>query len=150
MFKHMLLATDGSNAAKNAEDYAFNLNATCGMKLTILHVLDDKLCHYGKVDTLAPLEARESFISYVIEEQEEASKEIVTALEDKAKAMNATFELKIQAGEPVEIVTSFANKGSFDVLIIGGKRSKRTRGFKALSFADKLGSQVDHTIITVI
>ena len=150
MFKHMLLATDGSDSAKSAEDYALYLNANCGIKLIILHVLDDKLCHYGKVDTLAPLEARESFISYVIEEQEEASKEIVQMLEDKAKAINATFELKIRPGEPVDVVASVANEENIDLIILGGQRSRRTRGFKGLSFSDKLSAQTDHKIIKMV
>jgi len=150
MFKHLLLATDGSESATKAEDYALYQNANCGVKLTIIHVLDDKLCHYGKVDTLAPLEARESFISYVIEEQEEASKEIVQMLEDKAKVLNAKFDLKIHPGEPVEVVANIANKNNVDLIILGGQRSRRTRGFKSLSFADKLTSQTDHNIITIV
>jgi len=150
MFKHILLATDGSKSAENAEDYALYLNANCGIKLTVLHVLDDKLCHYGKVDTLAPLEARESFMSYVIEEQEEASKEIVQMLENKAKAINAKFALIIQAGEPVDVVVSVANKESIDLIILGGQRSRRTRGFKGLSFADKLSAQIDQKIIRIV
>lgn len=150
MFKHMLLATDGSESAKNAEDYAFYLNANCGTELTVLHVLDDKLCHYGKVDTLAPLEARESFISYVLEEQEEASKVIVKMLEDKAKAINAKFALKIESGEPVDIIASVANREKVDLIILGGQRSRRTRGFKGLSLADKLSAQTDHKIIKMI
>ena len=146
----MLLATDGSDSTKNAEDYAFYLNANCGVELTIIHVLDDKLCHYGKVDTLAPLEARESFISYVIEEQEEASKEIIIILEEKAKIINAKFSLEIKAGKPVDGVASVAQEKNVDLIILGGKRSRRTRGFKGLSFADKLSAQIDHKIITMV
>jgi len=149
MYKHLLLATNGSKSANKAEDYALQLNASCGIKLTIVHILDDKLCHYGKVDTLAPLEARESFISYVIEEQKEASKEVIQKLENKAKKLNAKFEINIQQGEPVEQVATLAKTLKTDLIILGGKRSRHSRGFRTLGFADKLASQSDQNILTI-
>jgi nucleotide-binding universal stress UspA family protein len=150
MVQHILLATDGSESAQQAENYALQLNASCGAKLTIAHILDNKLCHYGKVDTLAPLEARESFITYVIEEQQEASKEIVKILNNKAKALNAQFELTIKQGEPVSEVAAIAKEMNADIIILGGHRSRKSRGFRSLSFADKIATLTDQNILTVV
>ena len=150
MYKHILLATDGLEPSIKAETYALQLNVSNNIQLTVIHVLDDKLCHYGKVDTLAPLEARESFIDYVIEEQKEASKESLERLKTQANSLGANYELLIQAGEPVDVITSIANDSTIDLVILGGKRSKRARGFKSLCFADKLSSKIEQSIITII
>ena len=150
MFQHILLATDGSENAHKAENYAMQLNASCGAKLTVVHVLDDKLCHYGKVDTLAPLEARESFISYVIEEQQEASQEILEELNTKAKNTGASFDFKLKQGVPLEQIALTAKEENVDLIIIGAQRSRKSRGIRTLNFTDKLSAQTPHSILSII
>jgi len=149
MNQHILLATDGTETSAQAEEHALQLSGLCGAKLTILHVLDDHLCHYGKVDTLAPLEARESFVDYVIEEQQQSSKTIEENLTQKSKLYQSSFKFEVQQGDPVVVVADYVNKENFDWVIIGGKRNKMKRGFRTLSFADKLNQQTNSHIITV-
>lgn len=150
MYKKILLATDGTPSSDKAENHALQLVANTNSELIIIHILNDNLCHYGEVDTLAPLEARESFIDYVIEEQKESSKEIEETIAQKSKSYQSHFEFKLQQGEPVDAIASIANKEDFDLLIVGGQRNKKKRGFRSLSFSDRLSNQTDKPIITVI
>jgi len=158
MHKHILLATNGRVSSEKSENHALQLTVSCGIPLTVVHILDDHLCHYGKVDTLAPLEARESFISYVIEEQEEASHEIIKKFKQKAKTFGASFDFRLAQGEPIDVIASIAksNTGNdlnnIDLIIVGGHRSTQKRGFKGLSFADKLCSKIpkEIDILTII
>ena len=148
---HLLLATDGSKSAQKVEDFAFQLSGNYGAKLTIVYALDDSLCHYGEVDTLAPLEARESFISYVIDEQKEVADKLAKALLEKAaKNNNAKYELKVRQGEPLDVIAAIAKEENVDVILVGGKRLKKSRGFKILTLSDKLGSQTDQNILTIV
>lgn len=150
MYKNILLATDGSETSQLAEDYALQIYGNNDTKLTILHVIDEKLCHYGKVDTLAPLEARESFIEYVITELEEAAQDIDKMISEKAEKYGAKYTFKLKQGEPIDIISSTANEEDVDLVIIGGKRSKRNGGFKSVTFTDKLSGQTEKMILTVI
>ena len=150
MNQKILLATNGRESSFKVEDYAMQLSGLCGAKLTIICVLDDHLCHYGEVDTLAPLEARESFIDYVIKEQQESSKIIEEKLMHNAKLYQAHFKFILQQGEPIDVISTIANEDDFDLVLVGGQRSKKNRGFRTLSFADRLGNKTTKSIITVI
>ena len=150
MNQNILLATNGTESSFKVEDYAMQLSGLCGAKLTIVCVLDDNLCHYGEVDTLAPLEARETFIDYVIEEQQESSKKIEEKLIHKAKLYQTHFKFVLQQGEPIDVIATIANKDDFDLVLVGGQRSKKNRGFRTLSFTDRLSNKTSKSIITVI
>ena len=148
---HVLLATDGSKSSTKAEDYAFYLGHNHDVKLTIIYVLEDKLCHYGEVDTLAPLEARESFINYVIDEQKEVADEVAKALQQKANNYNnVEYVFKVTQGEPAEVIASVAKEDKVDLILLGGKRLKKKRGFRIISLTDKLTSLTERTISTII
>jgi len=150
-FNHVLLATDNSKSSRKAEDYAFFLASSRNIKLTVIYVLEDKLCHYGEVDTLAPLEARESFIDYVIDEQKKVADEVSKALLLKAnKNDEIKYNFKIAQGEPAEVIASVSKEERVDLIIIGGKRLKKKRGFRIISLADKLTSLTDLSISTII
>lgn len=148
--EHFLLATDGSNSAHNAEDYALKLSGGCGIKLTVLYVLDDHLCHYGKVDTLAPLEARESFISYVIEEQQEVADELNKKLNQAAINHKAEFTFIVRQGEPLKEISQLALELDIDQIIIGGKRPKKIRGFRMINLAEKLSAVTEKNIVNIL
>ena len=150
-FSHVLLATDGSTSSCKAEDYALFLANKFNIKLTIVYVLEDKLCHYGEVDTLAPLEARESFITYVIDEQKMVANEIAKALTLKAKNHNnIKYAFKAKQGEPANIISKIAEDENADLILLGGKRFKKKRRFRLISLADKLTYLTERSILTII
>ncbi len=150
MFKQILLATDGSESAKKAEDYALYLTKTDRADLTVVHVLDDKLCHYGYVDQLVPGTTKEEFVSYVISERESTAREVIREFTEKAEAQGVSFELKLRQGEPSKEIVAVAREEEKDLIIVGGRPPHKRSRFKLFGTAEKVASQSPCSVIIVI
>lgn len=133
MFKHILLATNGSESAQKAEDHALYLTKTSGAVLTVVHVIDDSLCHYGHVDQLVSGEAKDSFVTYVISEAEAAYQRIIQRFSRKAAALGVEYSLKYKQGVVVKEIVAAANQGQADLIIMGGQHSAKRKGFFRLA-----------------
>jgi len=150
MYKHILLATDGSDSVKKAEDYALFLAGTSRADLTVVHVLDDSLCHYGHVDQLVPGETKEGFVSYVISEREAASREVIEEFSRKAANMEVDYSLKVKQGTPAKEIAAVAGEERADLIIMGGRHPGRRRRFRVATIADKVAAQSSCSIMTII
>lgn len=149
MFRRILLATNGSDSVKKAEDYALYLTKITGAELTVVHVLDDTLCHYGYVDQLLPSEAKESFVSYVISEGEAVSQEIMQEFSRKAASQEVNYSFKIKRGVPAQEIAALAYKDKSDLIIMGGRYPSRREGFRLVTFADKVIAQSVCSVMTL-
>lgn len=149
MYHHILLATDGSDSARKAEDFTLNLCCASGAELTVLHVQDDHLCHYGYVDQLAPGEAKEGFVQYVLAEQQEAGIRVLKEFTRKATTRGIEYKLKLLQGEPAEQIAAIAQKEEVDLVILGGGRAGGRRIFAHHNVADKVTMIVNCTVMTL-
>lgn len=150
MYKHILLATNGSDSVKKAEDYALFLANSNQADLTVVHVLDDNLCHYGHVDQLVPEATKDSFVSYVISEREAASGEIIEEFSKKATTLKVDSSLKIKQGEPAKEIATVADEERADLIIMGGRYPGRRRRFRVATIADKVAIHSRCSIMTLI
>jgi len=94
IYHHILLATNGSVSARKAEEFTLNLCYNGDTELTVLHVQDDHLCHYGYVDQLVPGGTKEDFVQYVLEEQQEAGDRILEEFTRKATTHGIAYKPK--------------------------------------------------------
>ncbi|OCC14170.1 Universal stress protein UspA [Dissulfuribacter thermophilus] len=127
MFKKILLATNGSESSKKAEDYALYLVKREGAELTVVHVLDDKLCHYGYVDQLVPGTTKEQFVSYIISECESTAQKVILEFTKKAEEQGLSFSLRLRKGEPYKEIVAVATEENMDLIIIGGRPPHKRR-----------------------
>lgn len=138
MFKHILLATNGSESAQKAEDHALYLTKISGADLTVVHVIDDSLCHYGHVDQLVSGETKDSFVAYVISEAKAVSQGIIQEFSRKAASLDVKYSLKFKQGVVAKEIVAAANQGQADLIIMGGQHSARRKGFRLATLADKV------------
>lgn len=149
MFKHILIATNGSESARKAEDHALYLAKISGADLTVVHVIDDSLCHYGHVDQLVSGETKDSFVTYVISEAEAASQEIIQEFSRKAATLDVKYSLKCKQGVVAKEIVTAANQGQADLIIMGGQHSTRRKGFRLVTLADKVNALTACNTITL-
>lgn len=149
MYHHILLATNGSVSARKAEEFTLNLCNNSGTELTVLHVQDDHLCHYGYVDQLVPGGTKEDFVQYVLEEQQEAGDRILEDFTRKATTRGIVYKLKLQRGEPAEQIVAIAQMEEVDLVILGGGRAEGRNFFTHRGVADKVTKMVSCTVMTL-
>lgn len=90
-------------------------------EITILHVAETSLSHYGYVDQLASAITKEQFIDYIYNMAKERQNNIFNEFKARAEATGLTFQWRLREGKPqLEIVEEF-KEGQYDLLILGTK-----------------------------
>ncbi|MGM0851310.1 MAG: universal stress protein [Bacillota bacterium] len=109
MFKHILLATDGSEHSLRAGEKAIVL-ARCheGSKIDIVYVVDGKqskedVLHHWGLDAI------------------DKRKQKLQMIEQKAKHEGIDYEIIFLHGEPGPTIVEYANKNNFDAVVIGSR-----------------------------
>ncbi len=121
MFKKILVATDGSPASKKAVETALKLKLQYpDIEVAILHVSEAPLkmvaepgVEYSSKIAVLPDSTRASMIREKDEILEEA-RIIAEEMGVKAKFFNKT-------GDPASIIIGEAEKGGYDLIVIGGE-----------------------------
>ncbi|UQZ74956.1 universal stress protein [Niallia circulans] len=110
MYSTILLAIDGSKNSLRATEEAVKLaSLQAGTVITVIHAVDfsqskyDVLHAQGKTEL--ELARRNKFLS----------------IEEYLHSKNITYKLTILHGEPGPVIVEYANKNSFDLLVIGSR-----------------------------
>lgn len=113
----MLVPVDGSESAEKALKYAIILAEKTDAKITLLHVQESRLFR------LRP----------------DVTKKIGTHILSKAanQTKGTKLDQKLESGDPAKVITQMADKGNYDVIIIGSKGHSTIARFL-------LGSVSDH------
>lgn len=106
MYKNILLASDGSAHAERAAQQAIQLANLHQGKVTILFVLTPSKSH----------EREQTF-----EQQVQYSQKKLGNTEASLKEANIPFNIEVMKGEPAPEIISYANRNSYDVLVIGSR-----------------------------
>jgi len=114
MFKNILLATDGSEDALKAADYALELAKTNGASVEILVV----------IHAYAPFGAQRSIpIINSLEEEyrelTEAAKEIISATSKQFDTQSIPYQTAILRGDPADVICDEARAKGSDLIIVG-------------------------------
>ncbi len=109
MFRKILVANDGSEGAKKALQAALALAVRDRAEVHAL-LVKEHLPRYG------------ALMGEVIEAQQEA-REFFQRVTQEADAAAADLDMPITShllpGHPVEVITTFAKDGGFDLLVVG-------------------------------
>jgi nucleotide-binding universal stress UspA family protein len=112
MFKHILIAYDGSENAKRALNFAISLAKSYNAKLDIVEVIDTAaLLSLG----LAPLP------SNLIESVQAKAKSDIEEARKKAEDAGVRAEGIILEGDPANTIVEYAMKNNVDLIVTGSR-----------------------------
>ena len=118
MYKNVLIAVQGE------EKENFKIELTEFIKfikpnVTIIHVSETGLAHYGYVDQLASAITKDQFIEYIHEMADAKQKEVYDFFSKLTKNLGIEMEWKVGGGKPADVIASEIRKGDYDLLILG-------------------------------
>lgn len=115
--RHILAATDLSNASAQALDRGFLIAGSAGARYTILYALG--------LDDLAPLRVllgeRAGDVSRKI--SEDARERLMELISDSGPARDVKAELRLEHGIPAVAIPAFAEANGIDLLLLGAHGS---------------------------
>ncbi|ABO50384.1 UspA domain protein [Desulforamulus reducens MI-1] len=120
MFKHILLAVHGDEKSGFLEK-VLEFCKDIKPEITLMHVVETNLAHYGYVDQLASGISKDQFINYIYRMANEKQEEIISHFEKKVREMEIGFQWKVKEGKPHKEILQELNEGSYDLLILGTK-----------------------------
>ncbi|WP_457555900.1 universal stress protein [Candidatus Pyrohabitans sp.] len=121
--RRVLLCIDGEGHTRKAVAYALALARGLNSELTALHVIDGFLLE-KRISHEIYAVGREEYRAYVKEELQKEAERILQEFERLARDAGVKFRTKLRFGHPVEEVIAEAEEGSYDLVILGGKRRR--------------------------
>jgi nucleotide-binding universal stress UspA family protein len=111
MFKKLLVAFDGSDDSGKALEIALELSKKFGSEVHLLTIIE-QLPHYAA--TIGEVKEALAEITKEIEKQQ-------TLVCEEARDQGVEIQCRILPGHEVEAIITYAQKGEFDVLLLGRK-----------------------------
>jgi len=131
----ILVATDGSDGALRAVDYAAHLAKDKGADLLIVNVigggLPDNL--FGRITNAQQIWLKELF--------ESESGEILTKARERAKSIGVSMvQLESRSGDAAQTIIELAQEKNADTIVVGKRGTGRIGGLLLGSISQKLVS----------
>jgi len=146
MFKHIMLATDGSEPSIRAENKGIALAKAIGAKVTAIHVVSHFHLHYQP--WAAPKEVHERIEKEHEQEARQVAQKILTQFQDRAKANGITCEGLVVVGDrPYEDIIGNAEKLNCDLIMMA---SHGRMGVDALLLGSETVKVLTHSKIPVL
>jgi nucleotide-binding universal stress UspA family protein len=115
---NIVVAVDGSEASQGALDHAVNLARQSNMALTGIFVIDSQWADFIDNDWQSAKGARQGFLDYIREEQEQQAVAARTQFVQATQGMEqASFS--IHAGDPTEVLIEQASSANTGILVAG-------------------------------
>jgi nucleotide-binding universal stress UspA family protein len=142
VYKHLLIATDGSELAQKAVDQGFALAKALNARATVINVTPRWTSTvYGQVPLSSPAENYNKHVA------EEASK-ILSTVDDAAKKTEITCDtLHVKDRFPAEGIIETANARGCDLIVIA---SHGRRGLRRLILGSQANEVVTQSTIPVL
>lgn len=109
--RQILIATDGSETAKEAADFGIEMIGCTGAKVYALYVIDTTPYRSIPLDQIWSKETLDEF--------EKAGYEATSYVEKIGKAAGVEVESRVLRGHPAEKIVSFAEDNNIDMIIVG-------------------------------
>lgn len=128
MIKKILVATDGSNHAERALDFAIDLAHQYSAEILIITVVPPLFIPKPSSDLLTKSQA----LADAIKQLEESFKILLTKAETKAKKTYQKVSATLEYGNPDERIVETAKQG-FDIIIMGSRGTRSLYGLGSVS-----------------
>lgn len=125
---NLLVAVDGSEEADEALAYAIAIAEALDASITVVHGVNPTTYDIGGSEPIAGLgDADERLIAESLEDAERRGLDVLDEAEGLAEDLGHEVETHLLYGDPVEVVTNFAEDEDFDAIYVGHRgRSERT------------------------
>ena len=117
MYRHIVVAVDGSAATADSLERAVLLARQSAAALTGVFVLDGNWADFIGNDWQSSKGARQGFLDYICKEQEEQADAARSQFEAAAAGLEIS-EFSLLAGDPTEELLRLANVATTDLLIV--------------------------------
>lgn len=135
--KQILLASHGTPGGRAAERMAFSL-CRSGSTLTHLIVVPDFWKGMQGDDWLNNASTRDIFAKYVETQLEREVRKHIRRMMREAAKRKIRYHFEVVIGKPAECLVARAQKGRFDLIVLGSKRPKGKTGFRSHMLDEKL------------
>jgi len=116
--RRILLGSDGSPRARQAEDHVISLARDDGGTVIAVHVVDTDLMHYGLIDQLATQSDKEVFLKYVRELGERECLDRLGGFLERAREQGVEASLSVRWGEPLREILAAATESGVDEVFL--------------------------------
>lgn len=137
MFKHILLAADGSDHSLRSAEKAIELAKANESTLDVVYVVNGST---SKADVLA---YNSKF------EVEQKRKEKLAPIVKRLKQENINFTIHIIHGEPGPAIVKFANEREYDCVVVGSRGLNKLQTFVLGSVSHKIAKRVEKPVLIV-
>jgi nucleotide-binding universal stress UspA family protein len=117
-FTNIVVAVDGSEASQEALNHAVELARQSKSALTGFFVMDSQWPDFIGNDWQSARGARQGFLDYILEEQEQQAEAARRQFETAAEGIESS-SFSILAGDPTEVLITKANAADTDLLVVG-------------------------------
>lgn len=145
MYKHILIATDGSELAARGVEHGFALAAPLGAKVTVLTVTEPLDPRAVKAALAAGVRDPAARYDQTIDDE---MKVRFASIEERAKEQNVSVELLHEIDHaPAEAIVRIANLRRCDLIVMS---SHGRRGARRLILGSQTAEVLAHTTIPVL
>lgn len=137
MYKHIVLAADGSENALRATQHAVHLAKMSGAKVEVLLIADFKRAKYEV------LHAESN------EELDYERRQKIRPVEELLYADKIDYEVKILHGEPGPTIVDYANSQDVDLVVIGSRGLNSLQEMVLGSVSHKVVKRVKAPVLVV-
>ncbi len=109
--RQILIATDGSETAREAADFGMEMVGCSGAKVYAVYVIETTPYRSVPLDQIWSKETLDEF--------ERVGHEATSYIEKIGKAVGAEVESRVLKGNPAEKILSFAEDNNIDMIIVG-------------------------------
>lgn len=135
VMRNVLVPTDGSPYSIKAAKYAAQLALDLGSKVSILHVSE----YHPRV------KARE-----LVEEEEKIGADILSGTKEVFDKASIPVEvMRLEFGHPADVICSVAERGGFDLIVMGEKGAHEIGRFMLGSVADRVAHHAHCPVLIV-
>ena len=141
----ILVATDGSESAERAVDYAANLAKLLNASLLIVNVIGG----YGLPDSLFSrfTHAQQTWMRELLES---LSAQMLTKARDRARTLGvASIQLESRTGDVAQTIADIAEEKDADVVVVGKRGHGHVAGLLLGSISQKLVSLAPRPVTVV-
>ncbi|MFZ5649310.1 MAG: universal stress protein [Bacillota bacterium] len=121
MFKKILVALHGSESLKSVEKMVWLISRQ-HVPVTLIHVLETGLSHYGYMDTLASSVTKDQFVKYINELAEEQKNSAFELFDRAAGSDELNTNYMTAGGKTGPEIVKEAESGQYDLVMIGRKQ----------------------------
>jgi nucleotide-binding universal stress UspA family protein len=114
----IVVAVDGSEASQGALEHAVNLARQSNRALTGIFVIDSQWADFIDNDWQSAKGARQGFLDYIREEQEQQAEAARTQFVQATQGMEQV-SFSVHAGDPTEVLVEQASSANTGILVAG-------------------------------